>query len=59
MKMPKKKKNSPDKSLKLVQGVYYNRHEHRTETEFFNSKADALLHAVMNDLFTITITEEI
>lgn len=42
-----------------VHAIFYNRHEHQTESQFFNNKADAILYGIVNDLHLITYTEEI
>lgn len=52
LNVPRKKKE------KRVQAVFYNRHEHQTEKDYFTSRADALLYGIMNDLYIILVTED-
>lgn len=52
LNVPRKKKE------KRVQAVFYNRHEHQTEKEYFLNRADALLYGIMNDLNIIILTED-
>jgi hypothetical protein len=52
LNVPRKKKE------KRVQAVFYNRHEHQLEKDYFLNRADAIMYGLMHDLKLVTLTED-